>query len=135
MNVAPAKHTHPWEICWTFKGVEERRERDLNPRVQGTVDFESTAIPGYATSALPTRFGATVISMMLHRCAMEVRLTGSDGEQSVHVEPGTTVRDVLHAAGILASMVIVSHENVVLPHSTPLNSDVTLLVTTISSGG
>ena len=31
---------------------EERRERDLNPRVQGTVDFESTAIPGYATSAL-----------------------------------------------------------------------------------
>ncbi len=34
-----------------------RRERDLNPRVQGTVDFESTAIPGYAISAcwLPVR--------------------------------------------------------------------------------
>ena len=29
-----------------------RRERDLNPRVQGTVDFESTAIPGYAISAV-----------------------------------------------------------------------------------
>ena len=28
-----------------------RRERDLNPRVQWTVDFESTAIPGYAISA------------------------------------------------------------------------------------
>ena len=29
-----------------------RRERDLNSRVQGTVDFESTAIPGYAISAV-----------------------------------------------------------------------------------
>ena len=28
-----------------------RRERDLNPRVQWTVDFASTAIPGYAISA------------------------------------------------------------------------------------
>ena len=28
-----------------------RRERDSNPRVQGTVDFKSTAIPGYAISA------------------------------------------------------------------------------------
>ena len=28
-----------------------RKGRDLNPRVQWTVDFESTAIPGYATSA------------------------------------------------------------------------------------
>ncbi len=37
----------------------KRRERDLNPRVQGTVDFESTAIPGYAISAclLPVRHG------------------------------------------------------------------------------
>ena len=33
------------EVCW-------RRERDLNSRVQGTVDFESTAIPGYAISAV-----------------------------------------------------------------------------------
>ena len=32
-----------------------RRERDLNPRVQGTVDFESTAIPGYAISAASNR--------------------------------------------------------------------------------
>ena len=29
-----------------------RRERDLNPRVQWTVDFKSTAIPGYAISAV-----------------------------------------------------------------------------------
>ena len=30
--------------CW-------RQERDLNSRVQGTVDFESTAIPSYAILA------------------------------------------------------------------------------------
>ena len=29
-----------------------RRERDSNPRVVETVDFESTAIPGYAISAV-----------------------------------------------------------------------------------
>ena len=31
--------------------ILKRRERDSNSRVQGTVDFESTAIPGYAISA------------------------------------------------------------------------------------
>ncbi len=29
-----------------------RRERDLNPRVHRTMDFESIAIPGYAISAV-----------------------------------------------------------------------------------
>ena len=33
----------------------ERREGDSNSRVQGTVDFESTAIPGYAISAYGLR--------------------------------------------------------------------------------
>ena len=113
----------------------ERRERDLNPRVQGTVDFESTAIPGYATSAPSEGFCATVISMMLHRCAMNIRFFGKDGEHVVDVKPGTTVRAALQAAGILPSMVIVSHEGTVLPHSTTLSSEVDLLVTTISSGG
>jgi hypothetical protein len=32
-------------------------------------------------------------------------------------------------------MVIVSYEGTVLPHSTRLNQDIELLVTTISSGG
>ena len=31
--------------------VERRGERDSNSRVRGTVDFKSTAIPGYAISA------------------------------------------------------------------------------------
>jgi sulfur carrier protein ThiS len=124
--------------CRSLASIErgaERRERDLNPRVQGTVDFESTAIPGYATSALPWRFCATVISMMLHRHAMDVRFHGREGEKVVSVEPGTTVREALQQTEWLPSMVIVSHEGTVLPHSTPLMQPVALLVTTISSGG
>ena len=113
----------------------ERRERDLNPRVQGTVDFESTAIPGYATSALIQGSCATVISMMFGRRLMEIRFHGTDVDACVEVEEGSTVRVALQAAGILPSMVIVSYEGTVLPHSTPLKQEVALLVTTISSGG
>ena len=115
--------------------ISERRERDLNPRVQGTVDFESTAIPGYATSALPLASCATVISMMFHRRVMEVHFHGKDVDIVVEVREGDTVRTALQAAGVLPSMVIVSHNGTVLPHSTPLNQSVQLLVTTISSGG
>ena len=114
---------------------KERRERDLNPRVQGTVDFESTAIPGYATSALIRGSCATVISMMFGRHLMEIRFHGTDVDTAVEVEEGTTVRTALHAAGILPSMVIVSYQGTVLPHSTPLTQDEALLFSTISSGG
>ena len=113
----------------------ERRERDLNPRVQGTVDFESTAIPGYATSALRRRASATVISMMFARQTMEIHFHGTDIDAVVEVEQGTTVRKALQEAGLLPSMVIVSYDGTVLPHATPLNQSVNLLVTTISSGG
>ena len=52
-----------YETCWRRftnsiaepsqqSSIVRRRERDLNSRVQGTVDFESTAIPGYAISAV-----------------------------------------------------------------------------------
>ena len=113
----------------------ERRERDLNPRVQGTVDFESTAIPGYATSALNRGSSATVISMMFARQTMEIHFHGTGIDAMVEVDAGATVRTALQTAGILPSMVIVSYEGTVLPHATPLNQSVSLLVTTISSGG
>ena len=113
----------------------ERRERDLNPRVQGTVDFESTAIPGYATSAPTGCSCATVISMMFGRRLMEIRFHGTDIDTTLNVAQGTSIRAALQAAGILPSMVIVSYEGTVLPHSTPLNQPVELLVTTIASGG
>ena len=66
---------------------------------------------------------------------MEIRFTSNEGDHVVTVEPGTTVRDALQVAGLLPSMVIVSYEGTVLPHSTPLQQEVELLVTTISSGG
>ena len=115
--------------------ISERRERDLNPRVQGTVDFESTAIPGYATSAPFLGSCATVISMMFGRRVMEVHFHGRDVDVIVEVNQGDTVRAALQAAGVLPSMVIVSHDGTVLPHATPLNQSVRLMVTTISSGG
>jgi sulfur carrier protein ThiS len=99
------------------------------------VDFESTAIPGYATSALSCRFGATVISMVFRGCDMEVRFNDGESEHLAEVEPGATVREALLVAGLLPSMVIVSYEGAVIPHSTPLNGQVVLRVTTISSGG
>ena len=80
-------------------------------------------------------FSATVISMVLHQTAMQVQFTGRDHNLSVECKQGASVRDALGKAGILASTVIVSHEGVVLPHATTLNSDITLLVTTVSSGG
>ena len=107
----------------------------MNPRVQGTVDFESTAIPGYATSALFLASCATVISMMFGRCVMQVRFHGKDVDTTVDVDKGATVRAALQAADIYPSMVIVSYEGTVLPHATPLHQPVELLVTTISSGG
>ena len=73
----------------------ERRERDLNPRVQGTVDFESTAIPGYATSAPTGCSCATVISMMFGRRLMEIRFHGTDVDTTLNVAQGTSIRDAL----------------------------------------
>lgn len=73
--------------------------------------------------------------MMFHGCAMEVRFNDGVGEHLAEVEAGTTVREALVAAGLLPSMVIVSYEGTILPHSTPLNESVELRVTTISSGG
>jgi len=66
---------------------------------------------------------------------MQVQFTGRDHNLAVECESGTTVRSALAEAGILASTVIVSHEGVVLPHATKLTSDISLLVTTVSSGG
>ena len=115
--------------------VKRRRERDLNSRVQGTVDFESTAIPGYAISAADVGFSATVISMALTRCCMEIHLKGRDYDVKVEFDGEQTVRQALLEAGIHPSTVIVSYDGTILPHATVLSQSVQLLVITISSGG
>jgi sulfur carrier protein ThiS len=73
--------------------------------------------------------------MMLRRIRMKVHFHGRDVDTVVELKPGSTVRAALSQAGILPSMVIVSHDDTVLPHATTLKADVALLVTTISSGG
>ena len=66
---------------------------------------------------------------------MHVTFHGRDHNCTVEVKDGTSIRQTLEEAGILPSTVVVSFEDRILPHSTILNSDVKLLVTTVSSGG
>ena len=66
---------------------------------------------------------------------MEITFAGRDHNCTIEVEPKSTLRQALVLAKILPSTVIVSYDDQILPHSTVLNSDVHLLVTTVSSGG
>ena len=66
---------------------------------------------------------------------MEITFSGRDHNCTIEVEPNGTLRQALVLAKILPSTVIVSYDDKILPHSTVLNSDVHLLVTTVSSGG
>ena len=66
---------------------------------------------------------------------MEITFSGRDHNCSIEVEPNSTLRQALVLAKILPATVIVSYDDKILPHSTVLNSDVHLLVTTVSSGG
>lgn len=66
---------------------------------------------------------------------MHVTFHGRDHNCTLEVDDGSSIRQALEAAGILPSTVVVSFEDRILPHSTILNSDLKLLVTTISSGG
>jgi sulfur carrier protein ThiS len=66
---------------------------------------------------------------------MHITFHGRDHNCTVEVDEGSSIRQTLEEAGILPSTVVVSFEDRILPHSTILNSDVKLLVTTVSSGG
>ena len=66
---------------------------------------------------------------------MHVTFHGRDHNCTVEVDEGLSIRQTLEAAGILPSTVVVSFNDRILPHSTILNSDLKLLVTTVSSGG
>jgi sulfur carrier protein ThiS len=66
---------------------------------------------------------------------MEITFSGRDHNCRIEVGPNSTLRQALVLAKILPSTVIVSYEEKILPHSTVLNSDVHLIVTTVSSGG
>ena len=66
---------------------------------------------------------------------MKVALKGHGHDHSIVLDVGATVKDALDAVGIHPSTVIVSHKDVVLPHTTILNGDVALELTIVSSGG
>jgi len=66
---------------------------------------------------------------------MKIALKGHGHDHVIDLEAGSTVRQALQAVGIHPSTVIVSHEDVVLPHTTILNADVALDLTIVSSGG
>ena len=62
-------------------------------------------------------------------------MKGYGHDHSIQLEVGSTIKQALEAVGIHASTVLVSHEDVVLPHVTILNSDIELDLIIVSSGG
>ena len=66
---------------------------------------------------------------------MKIALKGHGHDHVIELEVGSTVKQALQAIGIHPSTVIVSHEDVVLPHTTTLNADLSLDLTIVSSGG
>ena len=65
---------------------------------------------------------------------MKIALKGHGHDHVIELEAGSTVKQAIEI-GIHPSTVIVSHEDVVLPHTTVLNADVSLDLTIVSSGG
>ena len=66
---------------------------------------------------------------------MKVALKGHGHDHVIEMIPGSTIKQALDMIGIHPSTVIVSHDNIVLPHTTKLNADVNLELTIVSSGG
>lgn len=66
---------------------------------------------------------------------MLVRMKGYGHDHSIQLEAGSTIKQALEAVAIHPSTVLVSHEDVVLPHVTILNGDIDLDLIIVSSGG
>ncbi len=109
------------------------REGFEPPRLT-TVDFESTAIPGYAISA-QLRLLRHSHKHDAHGITMLIKFYGRDVDQTYQSDNAVKLRDALLQCKILPSTVIVSYHDQIIPLSTMLNEDIELLVTTVSSGG
>ena len=66
---------------------------------------------------------------------MLVRFHGRDYDISHEFENSVKLRDALIQCNILPSTVVVSFNEQILPLSTIISNDITLTVTTVSSGG
>ena len=66
---------------------------------------------------------------------MRIRFEGSGYDAEIEESKPLTIRDALRKANIPESMVIVSFNDNILPHSTLIEDDLVLLVTSVASGG
>lgn len=66
---------------------------------------------------------------------MQVSLIGGGFDTSVEIDESKSIRDILLAAKIHPSTVIVSYEERILPHNTMIEQDLTLSLIVVSSGG
>jgi len=77
----------------------------------------------------------TVIRLMSLASVMQVSLIGGGFDTSVEIDEGTSIRNILLAAKIHPSTVIVSHDDRILPHNTLIDQEITLSLIVVSSGG
>jgi sulfur carrier protein ThiS len=66
---------------------------------------------------------------------MQVSLIGGGFDTSVEIDEGMSIRNILLAAKIHPSTVIVSHDDRILPHNTLIDQEITLSLIVVSSGG
>ena len=66
---------------------------------------------------------------------MQVGLIGGGFDTSIEIDESKSIRDILLAAKIHPSTVIVSYEERILPHNTMIEQDLTLSLIVVSSGG
>ncbi len=69
------------------------------------------------------------------RQTMRVSITHDDKTQSVECDEGLTIRELLVKLDIHPSTVLAVHDGTIIPHDSQLNSDVSLELITVSSGG
>ena len=69
------------------------------------------------------------------RQTMRVSITHDDKTQSVECDEGLTIRELLVKLDIHPSTVLAVHDGTIVPHDSQLNSDVSLELITVSSGG
>lgn len=72
---------------------------------------------------------------MTIRQTMRVSITHDDKTQSVECDEGLTIRELLVKLDIHPSTVLAVHDGTIVPHDSQLNSDVSLELITVSSGG
>ena len=107
---------------------------DLNPRVQWTVDFESTAIPELAISAQSSTSESEIRMTGFHGL-MQVEVRSAEGVMTVESEVPISVGGVLDKLGIAHSTVLAVVGDTIIPHTSMISDDVSIELVVVSSGG